>query len=532
MATLFLLLGACSSDDDGQQGSIGFVEGFLGGVAVDEPRAALIGRDILSAGGSAADAAVAVYFALSVTMPSTASLGGGGVCVVFDPEKQAVEMLDFLARAPRQIPATATRPSAIPGNARGFFALHARYGLLRWEQLLSPAEEFARFGTPVSRAFAFDLSRVERALLAQPETRNLFGHKNGQRTLREGETLVQVGLASTIGRLRRAGPGDFYAGTMTRQFVDAVNAAGGSLSVEDMRDYRPVWRPTIEVPFDEKVAHFASPPGAAGGVAAEMWRMLVTDERYVDAPEAERRHLLAEVALRAFADRGRWLRADGTSAVALEDLASEERANALMSSYRPDRHVPAAQLDPTPVETLENPSATGFVVTDRYGQTVSCNLSMNNHFGTGLFAAGTGILLAAAPGPAGRGPTSMGPMVVLNRHKQKVYFAATSSGGVVAPTSMIAVAARTLLAEQSLEEVMMTKRIHHGGTPDIVFFEHGLDEAAQQTLSSRGHRIAQTPALGRVNAVFCASGLPGNEESCETKADLPPRGYGLSISAD
>ncbi len=525
-------MGACSSENEGQRGTIGFVEGFLGGIAVDEPRAALIGRDVLSAGGSAADAAVAVYFALSVTMPSTASLGGGGVCVVFDPNRKSVETLDFLARAPKQSPAGASRPSAIPGNPRGFFALHARYGRMRWEQLLSPAEEIARFGTPVSRAFAFDLSRVERALMAQAETRRVFGHPGGQRTLREGELMTQVELASTIGRLRQAGPGDLYTGTMTRPFVEAVNAAGGTLSIEDMRDYKPIWRPTIQVPFQDKVAHFASPPAAAGAVAAEIWRMLTLDDRYEDAPENERLHLLAEAALRAFADRGRWLQPDGNSAVANEDLASEQRAETLMASYRPDQHVPAGQLTPAPVERLENPSATGFVVIDRDGETVSCNLSMNNHFGTGRFAAGTGVLLAAAPGPAGRGPISMGPMVVVNEVANRFFLAAASSGGVVAPTSMVGVAARALLAGDNLETSMTAKRIHHGGMPDIVFFEHGLDEASQQALGSRGHRIAQTPALGRVNAVFCSKGLPGGEQTCGIKADVPPRGYGLSISGD
>ena len=527
-----LTVGACSGDNEEQRGTIGFVEGFLGGVAVDEPRAALIGRDILSAGGTAADAAVAVYFALSVTMPSTAGLGGGGVCVVFDPVRKSVETLDFLARAPKQGPAGASRPSAVPGNPRGFFALHARYGRMRWEQLLSPAEELARFGTPVSRAFAFDLSRIERALMAQPETRRMFGHSGGQRTLREGELLTQVELASTIGRLRQAGPGDLYTGTMTRPFVEAVTAAGGTLSIEDMRDFKPIWRPTVQVPFAEKVAHFAPPPAAAGAVAAEIWRMLVQEERYEDASAAERLHLLAEAELRAFADRGRWLQPDGGSSVAAADLASEQRAESLMSSYRPDRHVPAEQLNPAPVERLENPSATGFVVIDRDGGTVSCNLSMNNHFGTGRFAAGTGVLLAAAPGPAGRGPTSMGPMVVVSEFANKVFMAAASSGGVVAPTSLVSVAARTLLAGDNLETAMTAKRIHHGGTPDIVFFEHGLDEASQQALTSRGHKIAQTPALGRVNAVFCSEGIPGEEESCGIKADVPPRGYGLSISGD
>ena len=66
-------------------GTPGYVAGFLGGVVADEPRAALVGRDVLSAGGNAADAAVAVAFAMAVTLPSRAGLGGGGVCVAYDP---------------------------------------------------------------------------------------------------------------------------------------------------------------------------------------------------------------------------------------------------------------------------------------------------------------------------------------------------------------------------------------------------------------------------------------------------------------
>ena len=119
MAPLFLalLLTACSSnpleslnpfkskEDEGKRGTIGFVIGFLGGVATDEPRATLVGRDILSSGGTAADAAVAVSMALSVTLPSSASLGAGGVCVVHDSKSNTTESLDFRSAVPKNIPA-------------------------------------------------------------------------------------------------------------------------------------------------------------------------------------------------------------------------------------------------------------------------------------------------------------------------------------------------------------------------------------------------------------------------------------------
>lgn len=510
-----------------QQGTVGFVQGFLGGIAADEPRAATIGRDVLSAGGTAADAATAVYFALSVTLPSSASLGGGGVCIVHDWKTKKTETLDFLARAPRSVPATATRPSAVPGNPRGFFALQSRFGRLRWETLVGPAESLARFGTPVSRAFSNDMAQIGKALLAEPETRRIFGQDSGQRVAREGDILTQFELAATLGQMRRAGPGDFYDGQLAHQFVAAVNAAGGSLDVEDLRAYRPLWRDTLRVPFGNQVAHFTAPPGAAGGVAAEMWRMLTADDRFEDASETIRNHLLAEVAMRAFADRGQWLREDGTSAVSATDLVSPARAERLMASYNEARHTPAAQLDPRPVERLENPSGTSFVVVDREGSVVACDLTMNNLFGTGRFAGGSGVLLAAMPGPGGRGPTSLGPMVVLNEHVNELIFAGSASGGAAAPTAEINVAAHALLGGKTLNQALLANRIHHEGMPDATFVEHGLDEASRKDLVNRGHELAVSPFLGRVNAAYCPDGLPGHVDTCTMMADVPPRGYGL-----
>ena len=530
--SLALVLGACGSSDRPPEGAIGFVEGFLGGVAADEPNAALAGRDALSAGGTAADAAVAAYFTLAVTMPSAASLGGGGVCLVYDPESEKVETLDFIARAPSRMPATATRPTAIPGNSRGFFALHAKYGRLPWAQLVAPAEERARFGTPVSRAFARDLAEVGAALLVEPKTRQLFGRADGRSVLSEGEVFAQIELASVLSQVRRQGPAELYAGSLTHRFIDGALAAGGSLSPEDLRGYRPIWRETLRVPWDNHVAHFATPPGAAGTVAAQMWSMLTEDDRYEDAGPVERLHLLSEVAMRAFADRGVWLRNDGTSALPAADVLAEERLRQLMASYRSDRHIPAGSLDPAPAPTLENPSGTSFVAVDPEGAAVACTLTMNNLFGIGRFAGSTGILLAAAPGPAGRGPTSLGPMLAINEPTGSFYLAAAASGGGTVPTSLLNVVARAVIDELPMDEAIGAKRIHHGGDPDITFHEPGMAEDVLAALRGRGHRLAPTPTLGRVNIIYCGRGLPTYPESCAMRADLPPRGFGLAASAD
>ena len=119
-----------SAPPEGQQGH---VQGFLGGVVADEPRAALLGREALSLGGNAADAAVAVGFALTVTLPSRASLGAGGACLAYSPDKKSVnggvpEAVVFLPHPPASVGTNADRPAAVPMLARGLYLLQARYG--------------------------------------------------------------------------------------------------------------------------------------------------------------------------------------------------------------------------------------------------------------------------------------------------------------------------------------------------------------------------------------------------------------------
>jgi gamma-glutamyltranspeptidase/glutathione hydrolase len=245
---------------------------FPGGVAGDEPRAVLIGREVLGIGGSAGDAAVAMAFALTATLPSRASLGGGGVCLVHEPKAMKTEALEFLPRAP-EVPASTGAPRiAVPGLPRGMFALHARLGRLRWEETVSPAERLARFGVDATRAFARDLPGATDMISRDAQARAIFADGDGT-PVTMGGRLRNLDLAGQLGRIRAEGVGAFYAGTGAQAFVSGVRALGGTVSMENLRDYRPNWQPTVKAKVGDHVGHFA--PQAIGGlVAAELWTIL------------------------------------------------------------------------------------------------------------------------------------------------------------------------------------------------------------------------------------------------------------------
>lgn len=252
-----------------QQGQAGFVRGFLGGIAAEEPRAALVAREVLSAGGTATDAAVALGFALSVSLPSRASLGGGGVCLSWNAARPAEALgFDFTARAPVGAPGD-DRPAAVPLLARGLFALHARGGgRLQFERLVAPAEAMARFGIAASRSLVRDLTPVAAALARDPSSAAVF-LPNGQ-PLAEGDQMTQGELAATLGLIRGQGPGEFHQGNLARRIEEASTAAGGTLTLAELRGAVPQVATVAGVRVGNDLA-FAG-PDASGAALIEAIR--------------------------------------------------------------------------------------------------------------------------------------------------------------------------------------------------------------------------------------------------------------------
>ncbi|MBK1658013.1 hypothetical protein CKO45_07190 [Paracraurococcus ruber] len=391
------------------EGTPGFVRGFLGGIAAEDPAAALVGRQVLSAGGTAVDAAVAAGFAMAVTLPSRVGIGGGGACLVFDPAKAATEAVLFLPGARQTVPAGADRPAAVPLLARGLFALHTRNPRRPFEELMAPAEQLARFGTEVSRGLAADLAAVSGPLLADPAAQAIFGRPGGG-AKQSGEQMLQPELAATLGQLRLAGVGDMHQGVLARRLEDVSRSAGGHLTLEELRTALPGLARPIDLPSrgGDRIAFL--PPPADGGLAAAA----------------------AFEAMRGGADL----------------TAATERGLAAVAAWRqqggdPVRLVGSGDLPPARFAAL--PASAGLIVFDRTGLAVSCAFTLNNLFGTGRVAPGLGFLLAAAPGTGAVQPALLSAAIAYNANIRGFKLLAVASGQQAAPIGVAGPAALSLL---------------------------------------------------------------------------------------
>jgi gamma-glutamyltranspeptidase/glutathione hydrolase len=495
----------------GQQ-TTGVPPGFRGGVVADEPRAALVGRDILSAGGTAADAAIAAALTMSVTLPSRTGLGGGGMCLAYEPHLNRAEALDFTVRPPA-VPGAA----AVPATVRGLATLYGRQGKLRWEQLVAPAEGLARFGTPVSRALAMDLESAGPLLARDPAAQRIFSRPDGA-PLAEGDILVQQDLATVLAAIRSRGAGDLYHGQAADRFVAAARAAGMGITVADMGAVAATPRASVLVRHDGIAMHFAPPPAIAGVSQGQLFAMLAP--RWERSGTEERPHLLAEGDRRAALDRSQWLTPELTVNTPIGDLVAPQRLDALMGTY--SARARSGNPDP-PAPRPFNAATAGVVAVDREGGGVACMFTLNEMFGLGRVAPGTGMFLAAAPDGAARGPQMLTPVVAAMARGGRIVFASTASGGWPGASAQVQVALRTAVEGRPLEEAMDAARIYNPGTGPVQ-----AEEAVQGPLpglAARGYAPATVANLGRVNAIYCPDGLFENAEACQFRADRRGAGF-------
>src|SRR5262249_9082841 len=236
-----------------------------GMVVAQEARAARIGVEILEKGGNAVDAAVAVGFALAVTHPQAGNIGGGGFMVIHLADRNEDIAIDYRETAPAattkdvfldekgEADPRKSRDSGlgigVPGTVAGLALALERYGSGKFTlaQLIAPPLAAARNGVMVEDNLADVLPSAQPRLARWPSTAKIFLNSDGG-VLAPGQSLIQADLAASLDAIARDGPRAFYQGPIAGKIVASMSGAGGLMTLDDLKAYRPLLRPPVPPP--------------------------------------------------------------------------------------------------------------------------------------------------------------------------------------------------------------------------------------------------------------------------------------------
>lgn len=511
-----------------------------GMVASQEALATRVGVDILRQGGNAVDAAVAVGFALAVTLPRAGNLGGGGFMIVHMAETGETLALDYREMAPAasfrdmfldeqgNADSEKSRFSGlgigVPGTVMGLYEAHRRFGSgkLALADIMAPAIKLAREGFEVSDDLSGSLKQVFTQLSKDEAARSVFYKPGG--FYEPGDILKQPDLANTLEKIARDGPSAFYEGEVAGSIAERVQAGGGLMTAEDLQDYKTVWRePVTGVYRGYEIA--SMPPPSSGGVhIVEILNMLEPfDIASSGHNSAKTIHAMAEAMTRAYADRSEYLGDPDFVDVPVKGLTSPEYAQARMRDFDPDVASDSAQIKPGDPVPYESNETTHFSVVDAEGNAVSNTYTLNFSYGVRMMAPGTGVLLnnelddfSAKPGvpnaygliggdanavEARKRPlSSMSPTIVFRDGKP--FLVTGSPGGSRIITTVLQVIMNVVDHGMNIAEATAAARIHHQWLPDEIRVEEGISPDTIEKLQAMGHTVAVKNAMGSTQTIL------------------------------
>jgi gamma-glutamyltranspeptidase len=288
----------------------------------------------------------------------------------------------------------------VPGLVSGWVEAHRAHGVRALGEVLGPAIDLAEHGFPVSQRLAQGIAQ-EPALAEFPSSRAIFIHDG--RPLETGEILVQRDLADSLRALAEGGADAFYRGQVARAILRCGETYGGLFDPDDLASFQATWQDAIATTYRGNVVYEA-PPNSSGHVLLEMLNLVERhDLAHLDPLGADSIHLMVEAKKLAFADREAYLADPAFVEVPIDGLISKEFADERARLIDPERaanRVAAGHPWSSDQRGARHKSHGGkpsdttcFAVADQWGNVVCQLQSIQSSFGSGLVAAGTGILL-------------------------------------------------------------------------------------------------------------------------------------------
>ena len=505
-----------------------------------DPRATEAGRQILHAGGTAADAAIAMVAMLTLVEPQSSGVGGGGFLVYHNAGDDSIGTIDgremapaaakpgrFLAPDGKPRPYSDVIPGGlsvgVPGNVRLMEMAHKRWGKLEWKALFQPAIKLAEEGYQVTPALYNWLDRFQTQWKDFPEARAIY-YVDGK-PAPVGTRIKNPAYAALLRDIAARGPDAFYAGANARAISDAVANAQRNpaiLTAKDLASYKAKDRPAACTTYRVyKVCGMGPPSSGATTVFGILGMIEGWDMKTMGKANPMSWHLLSEAMQLAYADREKYL-GDGdfvdVPVTGLLDKNYLAERRQLISPYGRATSYPAGDPPGAKPRTVSGPVAeqgtTHFVVVDRAGSVASMTSTVESIFGSNLIANGyflnnemtdfdlspeKGGAPAANRVEAGKRPlSSMSPTVVYGPDG-KVVLAVGSAGG----KRIIMHVTKTLVGVLdwglSAEEAIALPNLFYGQA-GVLIEGNDMGKAIAEQMKPFGYEFNPTDLGSKLNA--------------------------------
>ena len=488
--------------------------------ATSHPLATQVALDILKAGGSAVDAAIAANAALGLMEPTGCGIGGDLFAIVWDPKTQRLHGYNGSGRSPQSlmlewfrenghtsIPSHGPLPVTVPGAVDGWFALHERFGTLSMGQILAPTIRYARDGHPLHETIAHYWQRGVPRLSAFPGFAEQFTIDG--RAPAKGELWRNPNLARTLEIIARQGRDGFYGGEVAKVIGDYFAEHGGFLTADDLAAHRGEWVEPVSTSY-RGVDVWELPPNGQGIAALQILNLLEPyDLRGFGFGSVEHIHLFTEAKKIAFEDRARWYADPAFQPAPVARLISKGYARErgkLMSMQRAARSVEAGN------PALQHGDTIYLTTADASGMMVSLIQSNYRGMGSGMAPPGLGFILQDrgeqfvldADHPNGYAPGkrpfhTIIPAFVTRDGKPWVSFGLM--GGAMQPQGHAQIVINLVDFGMNLQEAGDAPRIHHDGSTEpagqalpmsdggVLELESGFKPEVLRELMRKGHHV-------------------------------------------
>lgn len=513
------------------------VHSAKGMVVSQNAQASEVGKAILAKGGNAVDAAVAVGFALAVTLPRAGNLGGGGFMLMHTAKTGTTTAIDYRGEAPSSVSGDdfikdgkvdrdktklGHSASTVPGTVAGLYKAHQLGGKLPWAELLQPAIQLAEGGIDVSRDLAWALQAKAKVLSANPESCKIF-FKGCSAYLQAGERLAQKDLAQSLKLIAKGGAEVFYKGALGAKIVADMQANGGHFRQRDLAAYQARVVEPLRSPYrDHEV--LTMPPPAGGLPLLQILNIIENhDMAALGAGSAAGLHILAEAMKLAYADRFKYLGDPRFSEIPVAALLDKNLARQRAGQINLSRSLDARKLEPSQLQgPAPGPDTTHYSIADSDGNLVSNTYTLSASFGSGVTIAGTGILMnnqinnfvirpsadyadkprepnAIAPGK--RTKSTQSPTMVFKNGKP-VLITGTPGGRRII-TTVAQLISNVVDHRMDIASASAAPRIHQGwGRRDYKLeYEPGISPDTLALLKQKGHTLKAGATMGSTQSI-------------------------------